>query len=236
MTPVHLYGVLGAEGRDPPSIAGLDGHPVRALPLGERFAWVSELNEPAQTVTPRRLREHDAVLGRAVAAGLSPAPALVGRSHASDDAVIAALGARDAAIGEALALARGRVEMSLLIAPAAAPTPSQPETAGRGGEGAGARHLRRIASELHGERNLLDAASVLAQSLAVALAGMVVAERIVENAAPPVLIGRAHLIARGDVERYLESVEQLIEASDPFLRVVVRGPGAAYSFAAVQGG
>lgn len=236
MTPVHLYGVLGAEGRLPPLVKGLDGRPVRSLVVGERYAWVSELDEPVQTVTPRRLREHDAVLGAAIAAGLSPAPALVGRAHADVAAVIAALGTRSAAIGEALALVRGRVEMSLLIATRAAPALAAPDAVAGSEAGAGLRHLRQIQGKLSGERILLDSASVLAQSITKGLGGMVLAERIVENAAPPVLVGRAHLILREDVERYLKAVQQLTESSDFDLRVAVRGPGAAYSFAAVQGG
>ena len=235
MMPVHLYGVFDAEGRVPPSIAGLDGRPVRALPLGERIAWVSDVDEAPRTVTPRRLQEHDAVLGGAVAAGLSPVPALVGRSYPSDASLVSALEPHSAAIGRSLALARGRVEMSLLVA--ARPTGAGADSRAVGTDaGAGSRHLDRIRTRLHGERNLRDAASVLAWSIATALGSLVVAERIVEDSAPPVLVGRAHLIARDDVARYVQIVEHSSAESDPTLRVAVRGPGAAYSFAAVQGG
>jgi hypothetical protein len=207
---------------------------VRALPVGDHVAWVSDVDEPARAVTARRLHEHDAVLACAVAAGLSPMPALVGRTYGSDSTLIAALEPRAVAIGEALDLVRGRVEMSLLVATRPGEPLAGDETSSGEVEGAGRRHLGRIRSQLHGERNLRDAATVLAQSIATALGPLIVAERIVEDAAPPVLVGRAHLIARDAVAHYVELVERTSAGTDHPLRVAVRGPGAAYSFAAVQ--
>ena len=81
-----------------------------------------------------------------------------------------------------------------------------------------------------------DGATVLARSITTALGDLVVAERFVEDAAPPVVVGRAHLIARDDVARYVEIVQRASVGTDLPLRVAVRGPGAAYSFAAVPSG
>lgn len=232
---VHLYGVLDAGTSISPSIPGLDGRAVRALAVGGRWAWVSDIDEPTLTVTPRRLREHDAVLGAMVAAGGSPVPALMGRLYIDDAAVIAVVHERAAELDVAVSLLRGRVEMSLLItgAPAARrPTRAAPTA----GEGAGIAHLRRLQGEMHGERNMLHAAHDLAQSLTRALTGMVVAEHAVGNAAPPVLVARAHLVARDDLARYMATVDAMAANGGSGLRVVVRGPGAAYSFAAVRGG
>lgn len=83
---------------------------------------------------------------------------------------------------------------------------------------------------------MLHAATELAQAVARALTGLVVAERVVESPAPPVLVARAHLVARADVARYVGVVEAVADAADAAFRVAIRGPGAAYSFAAVQSG
>lgn len=237
MTPVHLYGVLDAGAPLAPA-KGLDGRVVRALALGDRFALVSDLDESKLAVTPRRLREHDAVLRDAVAAGRSVVPARLGRLYADDSALAAALEAYDSVLDVAMSLVRGRVEMSLLIAGSTStPTPPLAEQGSeRGRRGPGREHLRRLKGGFQGERNMLQGATELALVAARALAGIVVAERAVEDPAPPVLVARAHLVARDEVSRYLVAVKTVAAGSGSVYRVAVRGPGAAYSFAAVQGG
>jgi hypothetical protein len=234
--PLHLYGVLDAGSAPAPSTAGIDGRVVRVLPLGDRSVWVSDIDEPTMDATPRRLREHDAVLSAAIRAGRSPVPARVGRVYADDIAVAAAIEAHAPELDAAMSLVRDRVEMSLLIAASNLEAREAHEVPPRDEEGAGHAHLRRIKRQLQGERNLLGEASNLAQSIARALSEVVVAERTVEDPAPPVLVARAHLIARDDTARYLDAIEKVVAAADRELRVAVRGPGAAYSFAAVQGG
>jgi Gas vesicle synthesis protein GvpL/GvpF. len=88
---VHLYGGLDAAAAPAPSVAGLDGRPVRVLSLGNRYAWVSDTADPRLEATPKRIREHDTVLRAAIDAGYSVVPSLFGRLHADDRAVIAAL-------------------------------------------------------------------------------------------------------------------------------------------------
>ena len=235
--PVHLYGVLDADAPFAPT-KGLDGRVVRVFALSGRLALVSDLDEPKLAVTPRRLREHDAVLRDAVAAGRTVVPARLGRLYADDSALTAALEAYDSVLDVAMTLVRGRVEMSLLIAGSRS-SPSSPlseHASERGGGSPGREHLRRLRSEREGERNMLHGASDLAQVAACALSGIVVAERAVANPAPPVLVARAHLVARDHISRYLVTVKAVAAASGSAYRVAVRGPGAAYSFAAVQGG
>ena len=226
MTPLHLYGVLDADAEPAPSTRGLDGRAVRVLSLGARCAWVSDVAESRLEATPQRLREHDAVLRAAVAAGYSVVPSLFGRLHADDAALTAAL-------DTAMALVRGRVEMSLLVAPSGAPAASEPDRS-LATRGPGHEHLRRIQVQMHRERILRASATELGQSATRVLRGIFVAERVVENPTPPVLMARAHLVARDDIARYLPAVKMLAASAGPDLRVVVRGPGAAYSFAAVQ--
>jgi len=235
--PVHLYGVIEM-GAPLALTRGLDGRVVRVLSLGDRRALVSDLDESKLAVTPRRLREHDAVLRDAVAAGRSVVPARLGRLYADDSALAAALEAYDSVLDVAMTLVRGRVEMSLLIAGSRSSPPSPPpeQASERGGGSPGREHLRRLQGEREGERNMLHGATDLAHVAARALTGIVVAEREVEDPAPPVLVARAHLVAREDISRYLVEVEAVSAASGSVYRVAVRGPGAAYSFAAVQGG
>jgi hypothetical protein len=231
--PLHLYGVLEADVEPAPFTHGLDGRAVRLLALRGRCAWVSDVAESRIEATPQRLREHDAVLRGAVVAGYSVVPSLFGRLHADDAALAAALEERGAALETAMALVRGRVEMSLLVAPSGAPAPSKPDDA-LATAGPGHEHLRRIQSQMHEERILRASAAELAQSATRVLSGMFLAERVVENPTPPVLMARAHLVARGDIARYLRAAKTLAASAGPALRLVVRGPGAAYSFAAVQ--
>jgi hypothetical protein len=233
VTPLHLYGVLDADAEPAPSTRGLDGRAVRVLSLGARCAWVSEVVEPRLEATLQRLREHDAVLRAAVAAGYSVVPSLFGRLYADEATLTAALEAHGAALDTAMALVRGRVEMSLLIAPSGAPAAPEPDHS-LATRGPGHEHLRRIQGQMHGERILRASATELGQSAARVLRGIFVAERVVENPTPPVLMARAHLVAREDIARYLPAVKMLAASAGPALRVVVRGPGAAYSFAAVQ--
>jgi hypothetical protein len=57
---------------------------------------------------------------------------------------------------------------------------------------------------------------------------------VVERPAPPVLVARAHLVTRENIARYVRAVNSQAAIADSALRVAVRGPGAAYSFAAVR--
>jgi hypothetical protein len=230
---VHLYGVLDA-GADPtPSIPGLDGRVVRVLALGDRCAWVSDVAESRLEATPPRIRAHDAVLSGAIAQGYSVVPSLFGRLHADDAALIAGLEGSAAALDAAMALVRERVEMSIIVAPSGAAPAAKPEHQ-RESRGPGHAHLQRIRNQVHAERILRGSAAELALSATRALTDLYIAERVVEEPAPPVLVARAHLVARDSVARYLRAVKLEAAGSDPALRVAVRGPGAAYSFAAVQ--
>jgi len=231
--PVHLYGVL--EGRVLPaaSARGLDGRPVRALPLGARCAWVSDISASALEATPQRLREHDAVLREAISAEYSVVPSLFGQLHADDASLCAALQRSAESLDEAVARVEGRVEMSLLVA-ASGVLPGENYAPVREGGSSGREHLLRVRNRIHAERILRDRAVDLAQSTTRMLNELVVAERVVESPAPPVLAARAHLVARENVARYVRVVSLQAASANPELRVVARGPGAAYSFAAVR--
>ena len=233
---VHLYGVVDTVAvPEAPALRGIDGRIVRALPLVSMSAWVTDLPEPRFEATAARLREHDAVLRGAVKAGYSVVPSLFGRNHEDESTLLAALKRSADAVDTAMSLVRGRVEMSLLVAASGASSaPLEGEVLEH--VGPGREHLRRIQKQVHAERILRGTAADLAKSASLALSEFFVAERVVESPALPVLMARAHLVSRENVVRYLRAAKSLATAADPALRLAVRGPGAAYSFAAVQVG
>jgi len=233
--PVHLYGVLSAGAVPPSSVRGLDGQPVRTLSVGAHAAWVSDIAARTLEATPQRLLEHDAVLRAALAAEYLVVPSLFGRVHADDASLRAALEPSAGSLDEAMELVRGRVEMSMLVVASGMADPGEHERSHDGGQ-PGRAHLERIRKQVHAERILRGNASALLQSAARALSELFVAERVVDSPAPPVLAARAHLVARENVARYERTVSLECASADPELRVVVRGPGAAYSFAAVRFG
>jgi hypothetical protein len=231
--PVHLYGVLDVEAVPASSIRGLDRLPVRTISLGARCAWVSDISGSTLEATAQRLREHDAVLREAVAAEYSVVPMLFGHLHANDALLGASLAQSAEALEEALERVRGRVEMSFLVAISGVPPVAEHEELRETRE-PGREHLRRLQSRLHAERILRDKASELAQSASRSLNELIVAERVVESPAPPVLVARAHLVTRENIARYVRAASLQAATAAPGLRAVVRGPGAAYSFAAVR--
>jgi hypothetical protein len=233
MMPVHLYGVLDADALPESTMRGLDGRPVRALLLGAQCVWVTDISTPAFEATPKRLREHDAVLRGAVEAEYSIVPALFGRLHADDASLGGALERSARSLEEAMALVRGRVEMSFLVAASGMAAQGEQEAPGES-RSRGRDHLQRVQKQIHAERILRDKASEVAQSGSGMLSELFVAERVVESPASPVLAARAHLVARENVARYVRAVNLQAASVDPELRVAVRGPGAAYSFAAVR--
>lgn len=230
---VHLYGVLEGPGTPAPSIAGLDGQAVRVLSLGDRLAWVSDTAAPVLEATPKRIREHDAVLRVAIEGGYAVVPSLFGRLHADDRSLIAALERGADAVDAGMRLVRDRVEMSFLVLPSGSPPIAEPGGVGKD-QGPGREHLHRIRDQIHAERILLASAADVAQSASRSLGELFVAERVVENPMPPILAALAHLVLRDDVARYLQAAKVLAATVDSALRIAVRGPGAAYSFAAVQ--
>jgi hypothetical protein len=232
--PVHLYGVLNAGAAPPSSMRGLDGQPVRTLSVGAHAAWVSDISARALEATPQRLREHDTVLREALAGGYLVVPSLFGRLHADDASLRAALEPGTESLDEAMALVRGRVEMSILVAASGVAGPDEHERSLDSEPGRA--HLERVRKQIHAERILREKATALLQSASRALSELFVAERVVDSPASPVLAARAHLVARENVARYERTVSLESASADPELRVAVRGPGAAYSFAAVRFG
>ena len=231
--PVHLYGVLSADAVPASSMHGIDGRPVRTLLLGARSAWVSDVAESTLEATPKRLREHDAVLRAAVDAQYTVIPTLFGRLHTDDASLITALERSAESLDEAMALVSGRVEMSILVAASGEASIAERDEAGESRK-PGHEHLRRVRNQIQAERILREIASDLVQSASRVLSDLSEAERVVESPAPPVLAARAHLVTRENVARYVRAIRLQAASADPRLRVAVRGPGAAYSFAAVR--
>ena len=87
----YLYCLLASPRADPGAAlpSGIGGAGVRALPVGDLLAWVSDLPAPLPEMAALA-SGHAAVLLAAVHAGLSPLPARVGQ-HFADDAALRAM-------------------------------------------------------------------------------------------------------------------------------------------------
>jgi len=118
--------------------------------------------------------------------------------------------AREAELTEALALVRGREQMTLRVhgTPGASPSSGGP----------GTRYLE--------ERRRAQSLPEL-EPLRAALSGLVRAERVERHTEPGLLASVYHLIDRGSAQAYRQAVE-----STPLLglRVTLSGPWPAWSF------
>lgn len=158
------------------------------------------------------VQAHDAVVRRVAAAARSVLPARFGSRFPDEPALRAALARHGAAIREALALVSGCEQMTLRVfgtlpAVRAAGTPG-----------------RRYMEERLARRRLLPL-----DPLRAALAGLVRAERVQDQATPPLLASVFHLVPRGSAARYRRLVRRTLPALAP-LRVTPSGPWAPYAF------
>lgn len=189
---------------------------ARSVVVGADLAAVVVDVDRAPSLDLDALKVHD----RRVRALQAVAPALLPVRyidvHDDDAALVASLAPRLPALSTALARVRGREQMTLRVAGAAAVAaavavdPQKPGTSFLAGKQAQAR-----------------AAAVPAlDPLRAALAGLVVEERV-EAAAPPLLASVFHLVPRGQSAAYVDAVHGC--ALD--VRVKVSGPFPCWAFA-----
>lgn len=234
MSRLYVYALLDAPPRGALG-AGLLDEPLRLVETGDRvLAAVGELREPP-AVEPETLRAHDAVVRRLAAACEAVLPARFG-SLVADERALTDLLARDAAaLRAALALVRGREQMTLRLF--GTPASTEPSTAGTDetaaeesdGLGPGARYLAargRALARLHAAPEI--------EPLRPVLARFVRAERVERHPAPPLLASVYHLVDRGAGAAYAEAVQEAAQRLS--VQVTVSGPWPAYAFAPVGAG
>ena len=201
---------------------GIAGEPLRLSPQRGLSAVTGRIPERPR---PDRdtLERQDAVVRRL--AGLFGAllPARFGEIFADEHALANRLAPREPEVAEALALVRGRVQMTLRVfgEPAARPEP-EPSPAG----GPGARYLDARRRESERARSLPEI-----EPLREALRPLLRAERMVRHEAAGPLLGTAyHLIDRGEAGVYLATLE-IAKEHIGGRRVTATGPWPPYAFA-----
>lgn len=230
---VYLYCVLPADSIDP-SVAGLDGVPVRAVSEARVRAWISEVDR-----VPRpdldRIRDHHGVIEHAMSAGVTPVPIRFGQVLADVDALRAHLAEHDYLAD--LERIAGAVEFGIRVLDpdAASRVAAGPGKRQHGAEGGtqpraanGTAYLRALAERIHasGERRAraLEAAHALDRSLE-----RWIRERRIEASERPPGAAVAHLVQTGAAEAYEARAKALAAEFRP-LRIVVTGPWPPYSF------
>jgi hypothetical protein len=212
--PTHLYCLVDARSDSAPPSEVSD---VRALVVGNIAAWVATTSRQKIDRDARRagreVLEHDRIIGRAVARGLSVVPATLADPYESDDAVIEDISARTEEIMHALARADGMVEMTIIIA---ADAPPKREAAPSHSPGkAYLEALRDLPNRLNDVANDLD---VRLGSLSLAEVRRADRDRV----------ALSHLIQAGEAGSYRATVGN----ENRGFRIAVDGPRAPYSFAA----
>jgi hypothetical protein len=199
VTLLNVYGVTDAPPRT--ELRGAVGEPIRALPAGRLFALAGAVEEPPD-LTPDSLRAHEAAVRRLADACAALLPVRFGATVENVD-----LASREAELVEALALVRGREQMTLRVY----------------GE---AKHPERSSGTAYLE-SLRRARSVPEiEPLRAALADLVRAERA-EVHGGSLVASVYHLVDRGRAPEYLRIVSNVALP----VRVAPSGPWPAWSFA-----
>lgn len=188
---------------------GARGEPLRTVPFDGFSALAGEAPPP---LSVEALRAHEAAVRRIAEVCEACLPARFGAAAQDEEALRRELSGRAAEVQEALALVRGREQMTLRVhGPGAPATP--------GGTASGTRYLeeRRRARKLPE----LDPLRAL-------LADLIRAERLERHSEPGLLASVYHLVDRGASARYREAVEG---ARLEGLRLALSGPWPAWSFA-----
>lgn len=165
------------------------------------------------------LRRHDRVVRTLAEAVPAIVPARFGSLVDGEAALGRLLRGRRRQIRAALALVRGRVQMTLRVWSDAARTPAPPVPFA--GRGAGKRYLSARASwwrgaDVPGLEQMLDA-----------LRPLTAAERMERHSTPPLVASVYHLVERGRLTAYRRALRR----PHGRIRVRVSGPWPPYAFA-----
>jgi hypothetical protein len=203
---IGLYAVVQGV---PAGAVGARGEPLRALSCRDFNALVGDA--PAQ-LSVEALRAHEAAVRRVAEASDACLPARFGAAALDEEALQRELDGRAAEIDQALQLVRGREQMTLHVHGPGAPAPLIGSVAGP--QKAGDRRRPRPLPEL--------------DPLRAALGGLIRAERMDRHSEPGLLASVYHLVDRGSAPEY-QRIALAFRAEG--LRLLVSGPGPAWSFA-----
>jgi len=210
---------------------GVGGAPVRLLSLGRLSAAVSDTGEESVAVTEENLLAHNRVNAAALA-GSTPLPFRFG-TRAAPERLAEYAASNEAALAEALARVRGRVEMGVKLM-------SKAEGEGREAEGKsedaavgrGTAFLLKKRREVLGGEAAKLRAEALAAWLAEGVAGLARESSVRFSPSEAIVVRAAHLVERERVEEYRRRLRGL-RAARPDLRLLASGPWPPYSFGEV---
>ena len=212
-------------------MTGVGGAAVRLMSLtGRLSAVVSAAAEPV-AVTEENLLAHNRVNAAALAAA-TPLPFRFG-TRAAPERRAEYAASNEAALAEALARVRGRVEMGVKLMPKA----SEAAGAEGGSEaeaavGRGTAFLLKKRREILGGEEMKLRAEGFAAWLAEGVAGLARESAVRVNPSEAIVVRAAHLVERGSVEEYRRRLRGL-RAARPDLRLLASGPWPPYSFGEV---
>jgi hypothetical protein len=197
---------------------GMFGETLRLVRAGAITAVVGEgASVVPPSAEPDRLAAHDAAVRRLAAGAAAILPARFGALFAGDDELADRTRPHEGALREALALVKGREQMTLRLF--AAEGGVSREVDGPPASGTDYLHQRRA----------VRAVPEL-EPLRPSLHGIVRAERAERHTRPPLVASVYHLIDRGAARAYLAAVKRAAHRM-PAVRVQATGPFPPYAFA-----
>jgi hypothetical protein len=233
----HLYCVLPHEFRGvvPTGLSGVAGARVRALPVDDLVAWVSDA-ERGRPVSIEGIRAHNDVVEAAMETGSTPVPARYGQRFDNDDACRAALASRSPSVKQLLDTMQGFVEMTVLVTPSTMRMvrdlePVIPEMLDSPGAGPGRRYLDTLRKREARTGEISQATDDIAERLDAAAAQFVERTLSHQTVTPMPLRTISHLVRREDVAAYRDAIERVNSSGD--YRLLLIGPRAPYSFSAL---
>lgn len=221
MSGLYVYALL-EEPSEGWAGAGVREEPLRLVTRDGIVVAVGEVDR-APVADAEHVRRQDAVIRRLAAAAEAILPARFGTLVGDEAELAETLAARGPGLRRALALVRGREQMTLRVYAEAPPGEARGDVAAGSASpaGAGTRYLEARRAR-HG-----DLRSTLAP-LRERLGDLVHAERMEAHAAAPLLASVYHLIPRRASDRY----QAAVAGAGLTLPVRVRasGPWAPYAF------
>lgn len=226
---VYLYCVVPPGAVPSEELCGLDGAPVRTLPMDGFDAWVGTLaTRPAPSI--ERVKVHNAVVADALGPDVTPIPFRFGHWRADDGALRAELADERDRLRAGLALVEGAVEYGVR---ALDPGRSEPApAAAAGGPVTGGRaYLEQVRRRLGAREDAEATAAAVEAALAGLVGPLVRATRAEVMASAHGIATVAHLVPRAAESSYAEAVRGVRETF-PALRFLFSGPWPPYSFGA----
>jgi hypothetical protein len=221
----------------PETVVGLDDAPVRAIAVDDVSMWVSDAPVLPPSVTVERVQRHDAVVTAALETGATPLPMRYGQHFDSDDEARHYLEERLVELRPLFARVDGKVEMSVVVAPALKkmlrelePVPTASLDASQRGAGLG--YLQQVRDRTEREQLARSAIDALLDRVSNVVRKFARAEERQAQARGVGVI--AHLVDRDDAGAYRAAVEAMRAAKD--WQFLVSGPRAPYSFCSIGDG